>query len=437
MVNRAGEIWVETASGAITREAAPQITELALGRLARQIAASSHQGVNREQPLLSAALPDGGRVQVVAPPATRDGLILAVRKHVISDLSLDELDRGGLFAPRAAAANAAAADAELEALLDRGETAAFLKLAVRRRKTIVISGGAGAGKTTLLNALVKEIDPAERLVAIEDAPEIRLDRPNAVGLIAVRGDQGEARVDADDLLRASLRLRPDRILLGELRGPEAFAFLRAVNSGHPGSITTVHADSCEGALNQIALLALTSGALTDTGDRRAQSAIAATARNPLRSRFARTGAHPYAVSLPRLRPAGPQQPAGPFAGSDRLDPKRGLWGRPHGRSPGGGPPGGDRATRLFRRCPPNPGRGAGRARLRPPRVRAPGRRVRARLAASRLWRRLGPAPAHRACAHQAGLRLGSRARGQRRAPPARPWPGRPSAGVDGAGARRR
>jgi type IV secretion system protein VirB11 len=259
MVNRPGEIWVETSSGAITREAAPQITEQALGRLARQIAASSHQGVNREQPLLSAALPDGARVQVVAPPATRDGLILAVRKHVISDLSLDELDRGGLFVPHAAAANAAAADAELEALLDRGERAAFLKLAVRRRKTIVISGGAGAGKTTLLNALVKEIDPAERLVAIEDAPEIRLERPNAVGLIAVRGDQGEARVDADDLLRASLRLRPDRILLGELRGPEAFAFLRAVNSGHPGSITTVHADSCEGALNQIALLALTAG----------------------------------------------------------------------------------------------------------------------------------------------------------------------------------
>jgi type IV secretion system protein VirB11 len=94
---------------------------------------------------------------------------------------------------------------------------------------------------------------------IEDAPEIRLDHPNAVGLIAVRGDQGEAQVDADDLLRASLRMRPDRILLGELRGPEAFAFLRAVNSGHPGSLTTVHADTPEGAIDQIALLAMTSG----------------------------------------------------------------------------------------------------------------------------------------------------------------------------------
>jgi type IV secretion system protein VirB11 len=258
MINRPGEVWVETAQGVIACEPAPQVTELALSRLARQIAAASHQGVNREQPLLSATLPGGARVQVVCPPATRDGLVLAVRKHVISDLTLDELDQAGLFAPRAAGA-AADGDAELRALLDRGETAAFLKLAAKRRKTIVVSGGAGAGKTTLLNALVKEIDPAERLVVIEDAPEIRLERPNAVGLVAVRGDQGEARVDADDLLRASLRLRPDRILLGELRGPEAFAFLRAVNSGHPGSITTVHADSPDGALHQIALLALTAG----------------------------------------------------------------------------------------------------------------------------------------------------------------------------------
>lgn len=257
MVNRPGEVWVETADGRVACEAAPALTEQALGRLARQIAAASHQGVSREHPLLSATLPDGARVQLAAPPATRAGLVLAVRRHVISDLSLDELGERGLFAapPRAAGSG----DAELHALLQAGRTAEFLKLAVRRRKTIVISGGAGAGKTTLLNALVKEIDPAERLVTIEDAPEIRLERPNAVGLVAVRDDQGEARVDADALLRATLRLKPDRILLGELRGAEAFAFLRAVNSGHPGSITTVHADSPDGALSQIALLALTAG----------------------------------------------------------------------------------------------------------------------------------------------------------------------------------
>lgn len=261
LVNRPGEVWVETTGGGMTREPADQLDETALQRLARQIAAASHQGVNREQPLLSATLPDGARVQVVAPPATRGGLALAVRKHLISDLSIGDLDRDGLFCTTARAdpEREARADDELKALLDAGDLGGFLKQAVRRRKTIVISGGTGSGKTTLLNALVKEIDRGERLVVIEDAPEIRLDHPNSVGLVAVRCELGEARVDADALLAASLRLRPDRIMLGELRGKEAFAFLRAVNSGHPGSITTVHADSPAGALDQIALLALTSG----------------------------------------------------------------------------------------------------------------------------------------------------------------------------------
>ena len=261
LINRPGEVWVETVGGAMSREPADQLTEQALQRLARQIAAASHQGVNREQPLLSATLPDGARVQVVAPPATRGGVAMAVRKHLLSDMSLDELSHGGLFdaAARSDPAREAAADAALESQLDAGDLAGFLKAAVARRKTVVISGGTASGKTTLLNALVKEIPRAERLVVIEDAPEIRLDHPNTVGLVAVRGELGEAQVDADTLVAAALRLRPDRILLRELRGREAFAFLRAVNSGHPGSITTVHADSPAGALDQIALLALTSG----------------------------------------------------------------------------------------------------------------------------------------------------------------------------------
>jgi len=256
-INRPGEAWFETTTGEIRREVAPDLTETALSRLARQIAAASHQGVNREQPLLSASLPDGARVQIVGPPATRGPLALAVRKHTLSDLSLAELGRTGAFA--AATAGASGGDAELQALLDAGEVEAFLRLAVRLRKTIVLSGGTSSGKTTLLNALVKEIDRRERLILIEDAPEIRLEHENAVGLIAARGDAGEARVDSEDLLQAALRMRPDRILLGELRGREAFAFLRAVNTGHPGSITTLHADSPEGAVDQIALLALLGG----------------------------------------------------------------------------------------------------------------------------------------------------------------------------------
>jgi type IV secretion system protein VirB11 len=258
LVNRPGEVWIETIDGHVERVDAPQVTELSLSRLVRQIAAASHQGVNREQPLLSASLPNGARVQIIGPPATRDGMVLAVRKHSIRDMSVDDLAEAGLF-ESSPLSRESDADSELASLLGRFDIGGFLKLAVKRRKTIVISGGTSTGKTTVLNALVREIDHRERLIVIEDAPEVRLDHPNAVGLIAVRGEQGEARVDADDLLRASLRMRPDRILLGELRGNEAFAFLRAVNSGHPGSITTVHADSPQGALDQIALLAMTSG----------------------------------------------------------------------------------------------------------------------------------------------------------------------------------
>lgn len=261
LVNRPGEVWVETTDGNVSRVAAPQLSEVALDRLARQIAAASHQGVNREQPLLSATLPDGARVQIIAPPATRSGIALAVRKHVISNLSVSELAASGLFDGPAVGGSAPQqeGDGQLAAQLDGGDVAGFLKAAVQNRKTIVISGGTSTGKTTLLNALVHEIDRNERLLAIEDAPEIKLDHPNSLGLIAARGEQGEARIDADDLLRASLRMRPDRILLGELRGKEAFVFLRTINSGHPGSITTVHADTPEGAIDQIALLAMTSG----------------------------------------------------------------------------------------------------------------------------------------------------------------------------------
>lgn len=257
-VNRPGEAWIETAGGAISRETVPELTETALERLARQIAASSHQGVSRERPLLSASLPDGSRVQIVGPPATRGGVALAVRKHGLSDLSLGELGGQGFF-DRKSLARSADVERRLEALLEAGDVEGFLRMAVQSRQTIVLSGGTSSGKTTLLNALIQQIDPAERLIVIEDAPEVRLAHENAVGLIAARGEAGEAQVDAEDLLQAALRMRPDRIMLGELRGPEAFAFLRAVNTGHPGSITTLHADSPEGAVDQIAMLALLSG----------------------------------------------------------------------------------------------------------------------------------------------------------------------------------
>jgi type IV secretion system protein VirB11 len=257
-VNRPGELWVERLGGGLAPVAVPELDETNLWRLARQVAALAHQGVSREHPLLSAVLPDGARVQVVAPPATRGGVVMAIRKHVVSDLSLDDYARDGAFAQ--ATTPQVRPDAALRALLDAGDVRGFLSAAVRAGKNIVVSGGTSTGKTTFLNALLKEVPLDQRLVLIEDAPEIRLAHPNAVGLVAARGEQGQARVGTEDLLQASLRLRPDRIILGELRGAEAFSFLRAVSSGHPGSMTTVHADDPRGAVEQLALMALQAGA---------------------------------------------------------------------------------------------------------------------------------------------------------------------------------
>jgi len=260
-VNRIGEAWVETLSGGLERHDVPGLDDTTLWRLARQIASLSHQGVNREHPLLSATLPGGERVQIVAPPATRGSLALAVRKHIVADLSLEDYeDAGCLAAVRTdAGSHTADSDTELRTLLAAGRTAEFLKEAVRRRKNIVVAGGTSTGKTTFVNALIKEIPRHERLILIEDAAEVRIEHPNALGLLAVRGETGEAKVTAEDLLQASLRMRPDRIILGELRGREAASYLRAVNSGHPGSITTLHADSPRGAADQLSLMVLQAG----------------------------------------------------------------------------------------------------------------------------------------------------------------------------------
>lgn len=257
LVNKAGEAWIERAGAPMEQVELPALTEQSLQRLARQIAAGSHQGVSREHPLVSATLPGGARVQIVGPPATRSGVALGIRRHGMQDLSLDRLDAAGMFV--AGQADGAKRDSALEALRVEGRWREFLAMAVAERKTMVLSGGTSSGKTTLLNALIKGMNPNERLIVIEDAPEIVLQQPNTLGLIAARGEMGEARVAAEDLLQAAMRLRPDRVLLGELRGKEAFAFLRAVNTGHPGSLTTVHADDPKGAIDQITMLALLGG----------------------------------------------------------------------------------------------------------------------------------------------------------------------------------
>jgi len=258
-INRPGELWLETAHGT-ERQDLPMLDDASLWRLARQIAAASDQGINREHPLLAATLPDGARVQICAPPATRGNVVVAIRKHSMPDLRLSDYVTAGAFARVGEAAVARRViDHSLAELLESGLTFDFLKGAVAHRKTIVIAGGTGTGKTTFLNALLKEAPPGERLVLIEDTPEIQLHHQNAVGLIAVRGRLGEATVSPADLVEASLRLRPDRIIMGEVRGAEAISWLRAVGTGHPGSITTVHASSPDGAIEQLAMMSIAAG----------------------------------------------------------------------------------------------------------------------------------------------------------------------------------
>ena len=254
LVNRPGELWVErSGQPEMLRVEAPDITGELLGRLAAQIARATHQGVNRENPLLAATLPGGERVQMVAPPAAHDGWTLAIRRHLQVDLPLEAYDRGSLHQ------RGVTSDRAEDARRARAEPIAYLREAVAARRTVLISGGTSSGKTTFLNALLKAVPARERIITVEDTPEIVVTQPNACRLVAVKGELGEAKVTVDDLLQASLRLRPDRIIVGEIRGKEAATFLRAINTGHPGSFTTVHANTPEGALEQIALMVMQAG----------------------------------------------------------------------------------------------------------------------------------------------------------------------------------
>ncbi len=251
LVNQPGEVWIEASGTAgMTRFEAPEIDDRLLERLAQQIARESHQGINRERPVLAATLPDGARVQIIAPPATRQHWALAIRRHRLIDVPLSAYDHGALLP---------SANDEWRHQDPTTDPIGYLKRAVEARATILISGGTSTGKTTFLNALLREVPSHERIILVEDTPEIRLRHANAVGLVAVKGEMGEAKLTANDLLQASLRMRPDRIVLGELRGGEAVSFLRAINTGHPGSFSTIHANSPHGALEQLALMVMQSG----------------------------------------------------------------------------------------------------------------------------------------------------------------------------------
>ena len=250
LVNAPGEVWTESSGvPGMARHEAPGIDDVLLSRLSAQVARFSHQGISRERPLLSATLPTGERIQIVSPPATRRHFALSIRRHRLIDVPLSSYEREAKTVATKSWQDRKSGTSDID----------FLRQAVRGGATILISGGTSSGKTTFLNALLREVPEHERVILVEDTPEIRLGNRNGVGLIAVKGETGEARVTTDDLLQAALRLRPDRIVLGELRGGEAVSFLRAINTGHPGSFSTIHANSPSGALEQLALMVMQSG----------------------------------------------------------------------------------------------------------------------------------------------------------------------------------
>src|SRR5882757_5604472 len=255
-INRPREAFLETREG-WRRESLPYADFDWCSRLAKLVANSTQQRIDATAPLLSASLPTGERIQIVMPPATSAGCVaIAIRRPADQVWSIEELGRRGIFrGTRQAGQRLDDTEEELLRLLSSSDYEAFMRLAVRSRKNILVSGPTGSGKTTWTKALIREIPSDERLVTIEDAKELVLDRhPNHVRLFYSKDDQGLARVTPKQLLESCLRMKPDRILLAELRAEEAFDYLRNVNSGHPGSITSVHATSAELAFEQLVLL---------------------------------------------------------------------------------------------------------------------------------------------------------------------------------------
>lgn len=254
-INRPQEAFVETRAG--WRR---QILDFAdfdwCQRFAKLVANATRQRVDESAPLLSAALPTGERVQVVLPPATTLGCVaITIRRPAGADWSITELAQGGALRAIRESGYPDEAERELVRLHAASDYLEFMRLAVRSRRNILVSGATGSGKTTWTKALMREIPSEERLVTIEDARELVLDHhPNHVRLFYSKDDQGLARTTPKQLLECCLRMRPDRILLAELRAEEAFDYLRNVNSGHPGSITSVHAASAELAFEQLVLL---------------------------------------------------------------------------------------------------------------------------------------------------------------------------------------
>jgi pilus assembly protein CpaF len=237
MVNGSGRIFIER-HGELLPIPNATIPEKSLQVAVRNIARTLGDDVNDEMPLLDARLPDGSRVAVAIPPCSRRGTTLTIRKFQSRRFTPEELVRIGTVP---------------QPVMDH------LREAIGQRQNILISGGTGSGKTTMLNALASFIDPEERVVLIEDTSEIQISLENLVEFEARRERPDQRAVTVRDLLRATLRHRPDRIILGEVRGGEAFDLLQALNTGHSGTLSTIHANSAEQAVTRFISCVLQSG----------------------------------------------------------------------------------------------------------------------------------------------------------------------------------
>jgi pilus assembly protein CpaF len=238
MVNGPSDIWVERA-GRLHKTPIRFSDESHLRRIISKIVAQVGRRIDEGSPMVDARLPDGSRVNAVIPPLTLSGSLLTIRKFSNRKLDLQRLAAGGALSP---------------------ETVEFLNRCVQARLNILISGGTGAGKTTLLNALSGAIPDHERIVTIEDAAELQLSQRHVLRLESrPKNIEGEGEVTIRDLVRNSLRMRPDRIVIGEVRGGEALDMLQAMNTGHDGSLSTLHANSPRDALTRLETMVLMAG----------------------------------------------------------------------------------------------------------------------------------------------------------------------------------
>jgi type IV secretion system protein VirB11 len=255
-VNRPREVWTEGQAG-WQRHELPTLEFSHCRQLATLIASYNGKSVSADRPVLSAALPAGERVQVIIPPACEPYTVsITVRKPSLLDKTLDELDAEGAFDAYASSDKALQPfEHELLHLKDEQRIKDFLDLAVRRHRNILIVGKTGSGKTTVTKSLIRSIPREERLITIEDVHELFLKQhQNKVHLFYAREDEGGAKVTPKQALTSCLRMKPDRIILAELRGDEAWEFIKSVNTGHPGSISTMHANGAYESFEQLAAL---------------------------------------------------------------------------------------------------------------------------------------------------------------------------------------